>query len=77
MNKTRHILTSLLAALSLIACAGDVLPATDETLKAELEIITPVVGYGGNFEALLMCSSESIVFTEVVDSNAKFPHENN
>ena len=65
MNKTRHILTSLLAALSLSACAGDVLPATDETLKAELEIITPVVGYGGNFEALLMCSSESIVFTEV------------
>ena len=65
MKRTKYILTSILTALSLSACVDDVLVATDETLKAELEIITQVVGYGGNFEARLICSCESIEFTEV------------
>lgn len=65
MKTRRHILTVILAALGVCSCADDVLTATDETLTAELEIITPVVGYGGIFEARLLCSSENIIFTEV------------
>ena len=64
MNKTRNISAAILAILTLGSCAEDVLPATDETLTAELEIVTPVVGYGGCFEARLMCSSDEIAFTE-------------
>lgn len=64
MNKTRNISAAILAILTLGSCAEDLLPATDETLTAELEIVTPVVGYGGCFEARLMCSSDEIAFTE-------------
>ena len=63
MNNTRNILTALLAVLCMSACTEDILEVKDETLKAELEIITPVVGYGGCFEARLLCSCAEVVFT--------------
>ena len=64
MNNTRNILTVILAVLCMSACTEDILEVKDETLKAELEIITPVVGYGGCFEARLLCSCSEVVFTE-------------
>ena len=41
------------------------LQVKDNTLTAHLEIMTPVVGYGGTLEARLTCSSDNIVFTDI------------
>ena len=64
MKNPRHIFASILSALAICSCGEDVIDATDETMTAELEIVTPTVGYGGSFEARIMCSSQSVAFTE-------------
>lgn len=64
MKHPTHIFAAILCALAICSCAEDVIIATDETMTAELEIMTPTVGYGGTFEARLLCSSGSVVFTE-------------
>lgn len=62
-NMKLNPLISLIITVACIACSPDVIEATDSTLKAELEVITPVVGYGGEFSARLFTNAESIMVT--------------
>ena len=64
MNSQTNICAAILSVLAMCSCTGHVIEATDETMTAELEIVTPTVGYAGSFEARLLCSSPSVVFTE-------------
>ena len=62
--KRSLLLTILISALTTVSCINDMLQVKDNTLTAHLEIMTPVVGYGGTLEARLTCSSDNIVFTD-------------
>lgn len=53
----------LSAVLGCLSCTEGLIEATDNTLKAELEVITPTVGYDCEFSARLFCNSESIMIT--------------
>lgn len=54
----------LSAVLGCLSCAEGLIEATDSTLKAELDVITPTVGYDSEFSARLFCNSESIMITD-------------
>ena len=68
--KRSLLLTILISALTTVSCINDMLQVKDNTLTAHLEIMTPVVGYGGTLEARLTCSSDNIVFT---DADCRYP----
>ena len=61
--KNHHIIL-IAVALCCSCCTPEAIDATDSTLKAELEVITPVVGHGDQFEARLFCSATDIVITD-------------
>ena len=70
----------LSAVLGCLSCAEGLIEATDSTLKAELDVITPTVGYDSEFSARLFCNSESIMIMEIMDAlraqwGVKYPFE--
>ena len=58
-------MTILISTLTTVSCINDMLQVKDNTLTAHLEIMTPVVGYGGTLEIRLTSSCDNIAFTEV------------